>query len=313
LNILCTAVHESYQTLLSKTGHNFYLCWFEGMKRWNSKFRKLPENHHLLPDNTIGNISYDLILSGNKFDNFQRLKPIANLLHLGLISTEHTLPFPQWSKEQLNQLSNMRGDINVFISSFGKKEWLWDDKDNTCVINHGIESELFIPAKTIRKNTILTVVNDYIGRDWCCGYNLYKRITNGLSVTPVGDTKGFSLPAKDINDLINYYQTSRIFLSTATISPIPMSVLEAASSGCAIITTSNPLLAEVIINGKNGFISNDEKELRSYCELLLKDEALAKELGENARKTVIEKFSESKFIQSWDEVFRRASNIVYRG
>ena len=44
------------------------------------------------------------------------------------------------------------------------------------------------------------------------------------------------------------------------------------------------MIPEIIENGKNGLISNDPQELRGFLQLLLKDEDLAKELGDNARK-----------------------------
>ena len=56
-------------------------------------------------------------------------------------------------------------------------------------------------------------------------------------------------------------------------------------------------------------ISNDEKELRSYIEQLLEDEDLRNKLGENARQTVIEQFSEESFISNWSRIFDEAYNI----
>ena len=61
--------------------------------------------------------------------------------------------------------------------------------------------------------------------------------------------------------------------------------------------------SEVIDNGKNGYISNDEEELKMYVQTLLKDQDLRKNLGENARKTIKELFSEEQFIKNWNETF----------
>jgi glycosyltransferase involved in cell wall biosynthesis len=64
------------------------------------------------------------------------------------------------------------------------------------------------------------------------------------------------------------------------------------------------MIPEIIENGVNGFLSNDERELRGYCELLLNDAELANKLGSNARKTIEEKFNKERFLNQWNTVFR---------
>jgi glycosyltransferase involved in cell wall biosynthesis len=73
------------------------------------------------------------------------------------------------------------------------------------------------------------------------------------------------------------------------------------------------MIPEIVENGVNGFISNDEKELKQYVVNLLNDEGLAKEIGENARKTVVEKFSQEDFIKKWDSTFKKTAQKCFRG
>ena len=75
---------------------------------------------------------------------------------------------------------------------------------------------------------MLKVANDFVGRGNILGYDLFRRVTDGLPVRIVGETPGLSLPAKDLDDLINEYQTSRISINTAHMSPVPYSVLESS-------------------------------------------------------------------------------------
>jgi glycosyltransferase involved in cell wall biosynthesis len=63
------------------------------------------------------------------------------------------------------------------------------------------------------------------------------------------------------------------------------------------------MIPEVIENGKNGFISNDESELRGFIDELLKNPELANKVGNEARKTVVERFSEKVFIDNWNNKF----------
>ena len=73
------------------------------------------------------------------------------------------------------------------------------------------------------------------------------------------------------------------------------------------------MIPEIIQNGVNGFIRNDEDELREYLVTLLNDEDLAKDMGAKARQTVIEKFSEDAFINNWKQFLDVASQSCFKG
>ena len=79
------------------------------------------------------------------------------------------------------------------------------------------------------------------------------------------------------------------------------------SCGCAIVTTETCMIPEIIENGKNGYMSNDPAKLRGFIEKLLKDDDLAKEIGYNARKTILENFALDKFISKWNQLFLELS------
>lgn len=311
-NILCACTHERYETNLSKTGHNFYAIPHQSFKPWNTKFSPVPKNYHIL-NNLPSHIKFDMVLSGNKFGQFQVLSGISKRLHLPLVSVEHTLPFIHWDEKTVEDCRNMRGNLNVFISDYSLGQWGWDSRNDTNVVHHGLDTDVFCDEGKDRLPHILSVVNDWKNRDWCCGYHSWTRITKGLPVHVIGDTKGLSLPAKSTDDLINQYQTSQIFLNTSTISPVPMSLMEAMSCGCAVVSTATCMIPEIIENGVNGFISNDEDELRNYCERLLADRDLREHLGANARTIIVEKFGLDRFVGKWNTLFDIAANTAYLG
>lgn len=318
LNILTFPTHERYETSLAKTGHNFYAYRADGIKDWNTTHAPVPDNYYLLNKNLGENqipldLDFDLVLSQNKFGQFQIAHPLSRSLHLPLVSLEHTLPVPYWSDDVKEQTRNMRGDVNIFISNYSIKDWGWDARNDTTVITHGVDSNLFKPDNLERENQILSVVNDWINRDWCCGFSIWQNIIQGLPFHVVGDTPGLSEVAASTEDLVKTYQSSRIFLNTSTISPVPTALLEAMSCGCAVVTTATCMIPEIIENGVNGFISNDETELKQYLVDLLNDEDLAKSLGKEARKTIVDKFSQEKFILKWDSLLHKAAKICFRG
>jgi hypothetical protein len=310
LNILTGITHEAFETNLTKTGHNFYAFQHSSFKKWMNQYREPPANYYILPEGKLPDIEFDLALSQNKFGQFQVLSDLAARLHIPLISLEHTLPMPGWPSQQLEGMNSLRGNWNVFISQMQIPAWRWQDKGDTQVITHAIADE-FVNTNNKRKNHILTVANDYINRDWCLGYQQYKRVTEGLPVHPVGDTQGLSRPAKDLDELISFYQTSRIFLNTAHVSPIPMSLIEAMACGCAAVSVRASAIPEFVEHGVTGFLYDTDKEARYYLELLLKDEELAIELGSNAAVAIREKCSLERFVNEWNVIFDAAKEMYF--
>jgi glycosyltransferase involved in cell wall biosynthesis len=321
LNILTFPTHEAYESGLAKTGHNFYAVRAQGIKDWNRAYRPLPPNYVLLnpsrgdkqlpPD-----VDFDLVLSQNKFGQYQLAHQLSRRLHLPLVSLEHTLPVPAWSPAQRQALKEMRGHLNLFISEYSIGQWGWDAADPSVrVIKHGIETDTFSPNDMLcdRKPHLLSVVNDWVNRDWCCGFNLWREATKDLPVHVVGATPGLSEPAKSVADLVMKYRSSLVFLNTSLISPVPTALLEAMACGCAVVSTAGCMIPEVIEHGVNGFMSNDPKELASYCQLLLKNPDLAKAMGAAARETIIERFSLGRFVKDWDAILREAADVVYTG
>ncbi len=325
LNILTFPTHERYETGLCMTGHNFYAYRAPGIKDWNNNYGPCPDNYILLDSNlkehqVPNHIEFDLVLSQNKFGQFQLAYPLAHNMNLPLVSLEHTLPMPQWTPAQREQLRNMRGHQNIFISEYSLGEWGWDDRGDTNIIHHMVDTDVFIPMPQVfelgqleaamktmldpRKHHILSVVNDWVNRDWCCNFSGWQRITKGLPVKVLGDTPGLSKPAPSIPALVEAYQESLVFLNTSTISPVPTVMLEAMACGCAVVSTATCMIPEIIEHGVNGCISNDENELRLYCKQLLDEPKLAAQLGREARKTIETRFSKGSFINKWNQIFR---------
>ncbi len=315
-NILTFDTHERYQSQLAKTGHDFYAFRYDNCKTWDTTYAPQPSNYYTLPPNAlVGGITFDFILSQSKFGQFQMAHQINNILQLPIVSLEHTLPIPTWPKEQLEMFKSMTGDVNVFISEYSTKQWQMDC-DNT-VVHHSVDSDLFKPKCVERKPVILSVVNDFADRDYCCNYEGWKRITNYIKeseweadVKLVGNcSQGLSKPAESIDDLITEYSSAQIFLNTSTISPVPSCLLEAMSCGCPVVSTATCMIPEIIENGVNGFISNDEEELKKYIKELLNDEGLRNKMGNAARQTIIDNFSEQKFLNQWNNIFDKAYGV----
>ncbi len=319
LNILCMDTHERYQSNLCKTGHNFYSLYHKQQKRWDNRYNEPPDNYHLIlnPSGDVqlhNGVVFDLVLSQNKFGQFQTLQKIAKQIHAPLVSIEHTLPHDKMPTKKVEAARNMRGDYNIYLSEYSRGIW----QSEGTLIHNAVDTDFFCPAdkevSTIKSQHAFSVVNEWKTRDAFCGYNLWKDIVRDDIPTYVrGDNPGWTFPASSLELLRDEYRSSRLFLNTSLVSTCPTTVLEAAACGVPIVTTATTMLPEIIQNGYNGFISNDVDELRKYVKLLLNDSNLAEELGANARKTMIEKFSIESFIEKWNVLFDDTRNFVFKG
>lgn len=316
LNILTCPTHERYQSGLSHVNAVFWMIQAEGIKGWNPTYAPLPANHILLSSSQLPReIEFDLVWSQNRFGQHQLLSQLARDCQLPLVTIEHTLPVPQWSPAIRAELGRMRGDIDVFISEFSRDQWGWRP-DEARVVHHGIDTERFSPAPMLvrKQSHVLSVVNDWKNRDWCCGFNLWRDIVrDDIPTVVVGDTPGLSKPAASLHELVLRYREADVFLNTSLVSPVPTALLEAMACGCAVVSTATAMIPEVIEHGVNGFIANDADALRQYTRELLADGQLRQRLGEAARQTILNRFSLDVFVRNWSRVFQDATQIVFKG
>lgn len=315
LNIMTFPTHERYETGLAQTGHRFYAWQGPNIKTWNKKYAPVPLNYHLLDGSKLDGqlplwVDIDLVLSQNKFGQYEVANSIARKLQVPLITLEHTLPTPNLPSGIRRLLASMKGDFDLFISEYSIAQWGWEKGEKVDIVHHGVDSELFKPDHNIeREDLVCSVVNDWINRDWCCGFRIWQDVTkwpnSDLPLNVWGDTSGLSVSAADVPSLVKQYQRSRIFLNTSLISPVPTVLLEAMSSGCAVVSTDTCMIPEFIKHGENGFLASNARELRQYVDLLRRDKELAEKMGKAARKTIVENFSLDKFVNKWNEVFRK--------
>lgn len=302
---LTAPTHERYQSNMDDIAADFLMLEGDRFIKWNNSYATVPENHTFLttPENNVPDIYIDCILSQQKYSQFPFFKKVSDFHNVPLISIEHTLPITTWTNKRFIEMSNLTADINIFISDYNKEQW--GNPKNSYVIEHCIDHQNFTDLGCERKIDIISVVNDFINRDYFCGYKLWRHIIDEAKpeYSIFGSTPGLSEPARDVKHLVEEYNKAKIYLNTSLVSPIPTALLEGMACGCVPISTATCMIPDIIVNGVNGFLSNNPEELIEYIDIVRNDEDLRKELSENARQTIIDRFNKDRFTKNWNAVF----------
>jgi len=305
LNILTFVAHERYEPSLCKTGHNFYSIITDGTRYWHEEYAPIPPNYTIfrdsVPDFMLNRI--DLVISHNPFVHI----PLAHKLGLRVpvINIFHTMPAHNWDNNNIPDQARGMFDWckeHVYISDFNKLAWGYNRGK---VILHGLDTTVFKPSYAVEANKrVLTVANDYINRDWCLGFSIWRTIANELPMCPVGDTPGLSKPADSLDHMVNLYQNSLIFLNTSTASPIPMALLEAMACGCACVSAATCMIPDIIEDGVDGFLCPPHKPeiFKERCKYLLDNPDKAVEMGKKANAKIQSMFGLDRFTKEWNDL-----------
>jgi len=312
LNILCINNDEPFQYSLAKTGHNFYYLSIQQLRNWDQRIRPIPHNVYMLNGNDLNiqlsiDLNFDIILCQNRIEQYSTLSQISRQLSCPIIMAENSLSYPGTNPFYLESLADQKYNLTIFNFDFICKSWGFDQQDiKVKIIPPGIDTDLFIDWSG-KDNIPLTVARRYREKNKSTGFELFTKINNKIKIKCIGDSPGISLPTKDLSELVRLYQNCSMYINTSSWQSCPLALLEAMSTGCPVISTSTTVIPEIIKNGNNGFISNDENEIIKEMKIIIENKILAKEIGIKARETIKNNFNENSFISKWNDVF---SNVV---
>lgn len=117
---------------------------------------------------------------------------------------------------------------------------------------------------------------------------------------------------EDVHELMSAADS---FVLCSLYEGMPMVLLEAASCELPAVATSVGGNPEVIVRGKTGLLVDpcDAQELSKGMMMLMKmPENKRAEMGSEARKYVLEKYSLEKVADDWEAIYSRVANIGRR-
>jgi glycosyltransferase involved in cell wall biosynthesis len=97
-----------------------------------------------------------------------------------------------------------------------------------------------------------------------------------------------------------------IFVLTSLWEGLPIAVLEAMAAGLPVVATDTGAVAEVVINGKTGFLTG-RRDVRCLAEkllIILRDDHLRKQMRQNAENSLSCDFSVANMVQATQLLYR---------
>lgn len=145
-----------------------------------------------------------------------------------------------------------------------------------------------------RYNIFLLIVGDWDTKLW----KIFSRQKNVILAGPM-------------DNVVPYLQAMDIFVMPSLTETTSLSTLEAMACGCAVIATPVGYIKEYIQPGVNGFLfpKKDVVVLTRLIEKLILDENVRLNLGNAARRTVVERFSWKRTVEQIKECLNYAEQM----
>jgi glycosyltransferase involved in cell wall biosynthesis len=236
-----------------------------------------------------------------------------------LYSEEHPTSWKTMLIKQLERFAYKMADAATTssVSAFNYVERNYHPRNHIFVTNY-IETDVFKPLDRVRrpasicfvgglrkqKNTLallealkgLPYCIDIIGTGSMSAQLQEFAASNGIKANFLGNIPNHELP-----EILNQHE---LFILPSLWEGMPKTLLEAMSCGLPVIGTRVTGIQEVIEDGKNGILCDtDSGSIQQAITRLMADEKLRKQLGENARKTIEERFSLEKLVDKELELY----------
>jgi glycosyltransferase involved in cell wall biosynthesis len=302
LRILTWHIHGSYLYYLTRVPHVFYLPVdperSQGYVGRTASY-SWPDNVVEVPADEVKNLELDCILFQSQKnyldDQYKILTPKQR--NLPKIYLEHDPP--RESPTDTPHVVNDENILLVHVTSFNRLMWS-NGVTPTLVIDHGV----IIPEDvhyTGEKERGIVVINNIKKRGRRLGLDIFERAKAKIPLDLVG--MGFDevsgLREIPHSELPGFEAQYRFFFNPIRYTSLGLSTCEAMMIGMPIVGLATTELVTVVKDGISGFIDTDPEILNEKMADLIRYPDLAKRLGQEARKTALNRFSIERFKDDW--------------
>ncbi len=317
--VLTFNFHEPYLCLMAKTGLTLHVGQYEGgvlARPWFTHYRPVPSNIVLAPEREwrAGLMAgrYDVVIAHSENNALDVLKaPARKLL---VCHNRRTFLATTAKTERGNPVESFRDLIACLRETF---EFIFISESKRD--DYGVPGRVILPGVDLDEYggytgddaRVLRAGNMMRERDLMFDVAFQEKVVAGLPNLVVGENPGItgSRPAQSFEELRDRYRRLRCLLHVtreAYEDGYNLVMLEAMATGMPVVALANP--TSPLTDGVDGFVSYEPDVLRGRIESLLRDQALAREIGARGRETVARKFPITTFAENWRAAILEAAD-----
>lgn len=311
LRILTWHVHGNYLYNLTQVPHEFYLLTDAGKStHYSGRSGTLPwgDNVHDAPVELVQDMPFDAILfqSRDAWDEGQHRWLSASQRRLPRLYLEHDPP-----QEHPTDTRHWAAGPDVMIVHCTPfNALMWDNGASPVrVVEHGVR-----PLRDVQYDGSvecgLVVVNNLKSRGRRLGLDIYLSAAEQVPLRLVGmnsdQVPGGTGEVRN-DELPGLMAAHRFFFTPIRYTSLGLAIIEAMMAGVPVVGLSTTELSTVIQNGVNGLIHTRPAWLVEAMHYLLEHPQAARHLGEQGRRTAMERFGIGRFVADWQAVLREAT------
>lgn len=313
LHVLTWHTHGSYLYYLSQAPHEFHVLSKPGRPPgYGGRCGTIPwgDNVHDLPAAEARHRQFDCILFQDdpQWDKDQYELLTAAQRALPRIYLEHDPP-----RDHPTDAPHPVDDPNVLLVHVTPfNELMWDSgRTPTRVIEHGVT---IAPGVSYRGDLArgLVITNHLARRGRRVGFDLFQRVREQVALDLIGmgaeETGG---PGEiEHGQVPGFAARYRFLFCCNRYTSMGLAVIEAMMAGVPVVALATTEMATVIENGKSGYAGTSVPALVECMRELLRNPALARELGEGGRARAHERFNIQRFSADWDRALRHVTGLA---
>jgi hypothetical protein len=302
LRILTWHVHGNYLYYLTQVPHEFFLVRDgAGSTHHSGRSGTLPWGPNVRDAHVdqIRQMEFDVVLfqSRQAWDEEQHTLLSPAQQRLPRVYLEHDPP-----QQHPTNTRHWVDDPNVLLVHVTPfNALMWDSGASPVrVVEHGVK--LLQPARYSGELARgLAVVNNLDKRGRRLGADVYAEAAAKVPLALVGMGAERSGGQGEVAnaELPAFMARHRFFFNPIRYTSLGLSIIEAMLVGLPIVGLATTELVSVIRDGDNGFIDTRLDRLVDGMRRLLAEPALARQLGEAARRTAEERFAIGRFVDDW--------------
>ena len=311
LKVLTWQTHGSYLYYLTQAPHAFYVMSKPGRPPgYGGRGGQMPFGPNVfdMPAEQARYEQFDCIVFQDdaQFEKDQYAFLSDQQRALPRIYIEHDPP-----RRHPTDTPHLVDDPNVLLVHVSHFNALMYDNGRTPwrVIEHGV----LVPDNVAYQGDLergLVIINDLATRGRRLGGDIFTaaRTQVPLDLVGMGAEKLGGLGEVAHALLPAFASRYRFLFNPIRYTSLGLAVIEAMMIGMPVVALATTEMVTVIDNGESGYIDTDPARLVFHMHELLRNRALAAQLGATARRRARERFGIGRFAADWDAALREVTS-----